>query len=304
MPQDLSPPSTAPDPGVLLCVPPPLVHASEAADADTLRREATDHLARWPALQVMAEVLTALRAAGVSWWGPAALCDRFPVAERLRWLEQRADLREQITRSLTGLTLRDGRRRSVVFQAELIEASADPAVDVQRVEDAFDPRDLVVYGPVAELWDEIMRRIPWDGEVQPALLEQLLSLLLADHSATLGTTRPSILSPWQLRTALDMRAWQLHVPARWRAAVDEARLHKELVAPDAPFTARDELEIVTPAVLANNLPQRALRPVFAAAARVMGLEPHVVPAHSQPAPKGDFAEVANDSDVEVTVSTG
>jgi hypothetical protein len=302
MPQDSSPPPTARDPGVLLCVPPPLVHASEAADPDTLEREVTDHLARWPALQVMTEVLTSVRTAGVSWWAPAA-CARWSAAERLRWLEQRCDLRDRITRALTGLALRDGQRRSVVFQSELIEASADPVVDALRLDGAFEPRELVVYGPVAELWDEVMRRIPWDGELHPALVEQLLTAFLATRSTTLETTRSPILSPWQLRTAIDTRAWQAHVPARIRAAVDEARLHKELVAPGVPFTSRDELEIVTPSALASYLPLRVLRPVFSAAARVMNLEPHVAPAQSQPATKGDFAEVANDADIEVTVST-
>jgi hypothetical protein len=132
MPQDSSPPSTKPDAGILLYAPPPLVHAGEGADADTLRREAADHLARWPALQVMAEVLNLLRGAGVAWWPPAALCARWPITERLRWLEQRWDLRDQITRSLTNVTLREPRRRSVAFQAELIEATVDPAVDAQR----------------------------------------------------------------------------------------------------------------------------------------------------------------------------
>jgi hypothetical protein len=139
--------------------------------------------------------------------------------------------------------------------------------------------------------------------MQPALAERLIGFLLAERSAALGTTRPAILSPWQLRTAIDTRVWQAHVPARVRAAVDEARLHKELVSPGVAFTARDELAIVTPSVLAANLPLRALKPVFSAAARVMGLEQRAVPSQSQPAPKNEFAAVANDSDVEVTVST-
>lgn len=241
----------------------------------------------------------------MSWWAAEGLCERWPIVERLRWFEQRWDLREQITRSLTTVTLRDARRRSVAFQAELIEATADPAVavDARRVEEAFDPRDVVVYAPAVELWDEIVRRVPWDGEMPPALTEHLIALLLAEHGASLGTTRPPILSPWQLRTAIDARAWQAHVPARVRAAVDEARLHKELVFPGTQFTARDELAIVTIKVLAANLPLCVLRPVFTAAARVMGLEPHVAPSQSQPAPKNDFAAVANDADAEVTVST-
>jgi hypothetical protein len=184
----------------------------------------------------------------------------------------------------------------------LIDSVVDSAIDAQRIEEAFDPRQVVVYGPVRDLWDEAMARIPWDSELQPALVERLLAILIADRSAALGTTRPPILSPWQLRSAIDTRAWQAHVPARLRAALDEARLHKELVDPRAPFTARDELEIVTLGVIAANLPLRALRPVFSAAARVMGLE-HPVRAHSEPVPKRGIDEVANDADVEVTVST-
>ena len=298
-----SPPDFRDPSGVLLYAPPPLVHASEAADGDARRRAATDHLARWPTLQVMAELLIDLRAAGVSWWAPARLCERWPVSERLQWLEQRADLREQIVRSMTGLALRDAGRRAVSFQAELIDAVADPAIDAQRLEDAFDPRDLVVYGPVHDFWDEVVASIPWETELQPALVERLLAILLADRSLVLGTTRPPILTPWRLRTAIDMRAWQAHLPARIRAAVNEARLHKELVDPGVPFSAQDELEVVTVGVIAASLPLRALRPAFSAAARIMGLE-RSPRAHSQPAPIASFAVVANDADTEITVSTG
>ena len=285
-------------------MPPPLVHPNHAVDADALRQEAKDHLARWPALQVMAEVLIELRIAGVPWWEPFHVGERWGLRERLGWFEQRPDLREEIARSMTGLSLRNGRRRSVAFQAELIEAMADPVHDAQRLDDAFDPRDLVVYGPVGELWDQAVGQIPWDAELPPALVERLLGLLLSERSAHLGTTRPALLTPWQLRTAIDTRAWQAHLPARIRAMVDEARLHKELVEPGAPFTARDELEIVTVGVLATSFPLRAIRPVFSAAARIMGLE-RPAPSHSQPAPSiGAFAEAANDADMEVTVSTG
>jgi hypothetical protein len=298
--------------GVLLCVPPPLVHANQACEPAVLRQEAKDHLARWPALQVMAEVLIVLRGAGVSWWEPIQLSERWPVGERLHWFQQRPDLREEIACSMTGLALRGGRRRSVSFQAELIEAMADPVLDAQRLEEAFDPRDVVVYGPVGEIWDEVVECIPWDAELRPGLVEQLLEVLIADRSTLLGgaTMRPPIISPLLLRTAIDTRAWQAHLPARIRAAVDDARLHRELTDPRTPFTARDELDVVTVGALASSLPLRALRPVFSAAARLMGLE-HPVPSRSEPAPKREFAEVANDgggyeadADVEVTVSTG
>jgi hypothetical protein len=299
-----------PAPDALLGAPPPLVHA-RTDDVDALKQEQSDHLARWPALQVMAEALIALRAAGAPWWESAALGVRWPLSERLQWLEQRPDLREDVTRRLTGLTLREGRGRSVAFQAELIDAVAEPRIDARRIEEAFDPRDLATYAPVGELWDEMMRRIPWDAEIPPALVEQLLGILLAERSTLLGATRSPVLSAWKLRAAIDTRAWQAHVPSRVRAAVDEARLHKELVEPGAPFTARDELAIATPAVLASNLPLRALRPVFVAAARVLGFEVPA-PAYSRPAPKGEHGEPANDcdatqedrdADAEVTVST-
>jgi hypothetical protein len=288
-----SSPSIVPAVGVLLCAPPPLVHA-QGDDDEVLRREQQDHLTRWPALQVMAEALTALRASGASWWDASQLVARWPLGERLRWLEQRPDRRAAIVRSLVGLELREPRKRTVAFQVELLEASADAVHDARRVDDAFDVRDLVTYGPVGELWDEMMRRVPWDGEIAPPLVEQLLAILVASESTLLGVPRPPVLSAWKVRTAIDARAWQAHVPARVRAAVDDARLHKELVDPVAPFTARDELAIVTPAVLAHNLPLRALRPVFTAAARVLGFEV-VAPRQSQPVPKGDLGEPANDA---------
>ncbi len=294
---------TSQEPAVLLCAPPPLVHAGQVYDADALRREAADHLVRWPALQVMAEVLIELRAAGVPWWDAAHLRERWPLGERLAWLEQREDLRDEIVRSMTGLSLREGRRRSPHFQAELIDAVLDPAADAYRLEAAFDPRDVVVYGPVSEIWDEVVAAIPWGAELPPGLVERLLAILVADRSPVLGTSRPAILTPLQLRSAIDTRAWQAHLPARVRAAVDDARLIKELVEPGVAFTARDELDVVTIGVIAATVPLRSLRPVFTAAARIMGVE-RPIPLRSQPAATGtsSFAEVANDADVEVTVS--
>jgi hypothetical protein len=302
--------------GVLLCAPPPLVH-TQGDDDEVLRREQQDHLARWPALQVMAEALTALRASGAPWWASAQLVARWPVAERLAWLEQRPDRRAAIVGSLVGRELREPRRRTVAFQTELLDAVVDPALDARRLDDAFDVRDLVTYGPVGEMWDEAMRHIPWEAEIAPPIVEQLLGILLADRSTLFAVPRPPVLSAWKLRSAIDVRAWQLHLPARVRAAVDEARLHKELVDPVAPFTARDELAIVTPAVLASSLPLGALRGVFTAAARVLGFEV-LPPRQSQPVPKGDLGEPANDAappgesgegpeargpDAEITLST-
>src|SRR5258708_39485505 len=101
----------------------------------------------------MAEALIALRAAGAPWWESAMLGSRWSLCERLRWLEHRPDLRESVTRSLTGLPLRE-RRRSVTFQAELIDAVADPRVEARRNACALTPRDVGTDGHAAALLDD------------------------------------------------------------------------------------------------------------------------------------------------------
>ena len=254
--------------------PEPLVHAGVASKTDDdLRDEARAHLARHAPLQVVAEVLIRLRGADLAWWTPEQLRARWGAHARLGWFEQRADLRQEITTALTGLVANTARKKPAAFQTDLIDAVIeDSDIGVRHFEGAFDPRDVVVYGPVAEIWNDVIHRIPWEAsgaDLPPRLVEALLEMLLTDRSAPFGLSRTPVLTPWELRDAIDTRAWQQRLPLDVRVVVEEARLgHDERIP--ASFRARDDGPGAALRAIAEAIPLAELRPAFVAAGEAMG----------------------------------
>jgi hypothetical protein len=252
----------------------PRVHAALASKTDeALREEARAHLARHAPLQVVAEVLIRLRGADLAWWTPEQLRARWGAHARLGWFEQRADLRQEITTALTGLVANTARRKPAAFQADLIDAVIeDSDIGVRHFEGAFDPRDVVVYGPVAEIWDEVIHRVPWEAsgaDLPPRLIESLLEALVTDRSAPFGLSRTPVLTPWELRDAIDTRVWQQRLPLDVRVVVEEARLgHDERIP--ASFRARDDGPGAALRVIAEAIPLAELRHAFVAAGEAMG----------------------------------
>ena len=90
----------------------PLQHQDpQKKNDEELAKEARGHLAASPPLQLMAELLTKLRAMDFAWWSPDKLRHFAPAAERMAWFEQRPDLRQQITTTLTGYAPKATRKR-------------------------------------------------------------------------------------------------------------------------------------------------------------------------------------------------
>jgi len=284
--QAVAPLPPEPTPAPARVAPSALVHGNHEKKTDEeLRREAAEHLAGSSALQVMADALILLRVANVPWWSPEQRRERYGAATRMKWLTQRADIRQEITTALCGLPRNTARKRSPEFQAELIDSVLEDSDSAATwFEGAFDPRDLVVYGPVASMWREIIACIPWEEEerVPASLIEQLLGAFIADKSHALGLSRAPLLEGWELRAAIDGRIWHSLIPLDLLLQVDEARLRHERERPNVPFRTKDELAIVTPRVIASYVPLSQLQPVFIAAGEAMGIEPF--PAQSQPVP--------------------
>jgi hypothetical protein len=255
--------------------PKPLAHQdAERKDDDALAREARTFLLAHPAVQLLAELLTKLREADLPWWSPQALRETWPAADRMRWLASRADVRQRVTTALTGFAPKAARKKPPEFQAALIDSALDEGdVTVRAFDEAFSPVELAVYGPAPALWRAFRERFPWDDR-RPAhreLVAWLLAGLLADKSSIDDLKRAPILTPWDVRTAVDSRAWHTHMPLEVRAAIDDARLQREKSNPRDPFHAAADLAIALPDVIAANMPLRDLAGVFDAAERAMGL---------------------------------
>jgi hypothetical protein len=270
--------------------PRPLEHRDTDKKSDeALRQEARAHLADAPALQLVAELYGKLRSLDLPWWTPESLRTRWSATDRMRWYRARPDLRQQVTSALTGLAPRAARKKTAEFQGALLDSVIDEGdVTVRAFEEAFDPCDLVVYGPADEIWQAFVERMPWgeDTAVHQELVAWLLDALLADHSSLDGVTRRPILTALDARTSIEGRVWHTRMPLEIRVAVDEARFQKERERPGEPFHAESDLSIAVSATIAASIPLRDLQPIFTTAERQMGLSRAPLRAE---APKGEPA---------------
>lgn len=261
-----------------------LTHAEvEERDDEALRREARAHLAQNPPLQVVAELITKLRSLELSWWTPTIAREQWSATHRMRWLKQRPDLRQIITSKLTGLPPKAARRFWPDEQAALIDAVVDNGdVEVNALEEAFDPLDMVVYGPADEFWRAFCERMPWEesSPVHQRLVAWLVRALTADRSAIDGITRKPILSALEVRGAIHSAVWQARIPFDLRVEIDQARIKHERTRPREPFTARHELAIATPEKIAENIPLSDLALIIERAEAAMGFEEAEAPSVS------------------------
>ncbi|AUX21377.1 hypothetical protein SOCEGT47_018590 [Sorangium cellulosum] len=267
----------------------------DSKDDETLRREARVHLASEPALQLVAELVARLRELDLPWWTPVKLRERWGAIERMGWFRERSDIRQQITTSLTGLSPRAARRKTPDFQGALIDSVIDEGdITPRAFEVAYDPRDLAVYGPAAAYWQFFCESMPWDEDTpqHQEIVAWLLKALLADRSPFEGIGRKPILTPWDVRTAIDGRLWQTRIPLEVRVAIDSARLKQERERPGVPFHAAAELAIAGPDVIAANIPPREILPVVQLAQAAMRFDPPRA-AQKADAPKAAAVELSS-----------
>ena len=281
--------------------PPALTHADPTAPDDRLASEAAAHLARHPALQLIAELLTRLREVGFPWWTPEHLRGAYPAAERMRWLVRRPDIRQRITTQLTGLAPRAARNKTPEFQAALIDSVIDEGDITREVfEQAFEPTDIAVYGPASDLWRLFRKRMPWDDDAtaHQDLVGWLIGALLADKCSLDGAPRTPVLSALQVRTAIDGRVWHSRIPLHVRVAIDDARFAHQRERPTEAFGVERDLQIATPALIAASVPLKDLGGVLDVAGLALGFEDGQPPSRSfarehsarPPAPAVESAE--------------
>ena len=257
-------------------------------DDAALAQAARAHVANARTLQLIAELLQRLRDSRFSWWTPQVLRDTWDATERMRWFEERPDIRQRITCRLTGLRPKAARGKELEFQATLIDSVMDHGdVGVVEFENAFDPIEVAAYAPAAAIWQRFREQMPWDQDTAPhhELVAWLFDRLLASHSAIEGMTREPILTPYAIRTTIPGKIWHSKLPLDVRVAIDEMRFEHEQAKPGEPIHLVHDLSVATPTIIADNIPLRDLLCVFDVAERAMGLPPTRELAAPAPRPK-------------------
>jgi len=254
----------------------PLQHRDPQSAFCELETEARGYLAKAGQLQFIAELWDTLQKMPLNWWDASFTRKMWTPRSRMRWFEERADIRQRITTSLTGLPPNTALKRDPHFQSELIDSVIeDGDIDATKFESAFDACEMVVYGPAQEFWSAFRERMPWeeDAPMHKKLVSWAMRQMLSERSTLLGMSRKPILTAWDVRSSIDSRVWQSRMPLEIRVAVDEARLRHEKARPRDPFHARHELSICVPEQIAEHIPLAELAPIFAAAEKSMGLLP-------------------------------
>ena len=219
-------------------------------------------LAESPAKQLVAELLERLRNSSLSWWTPADLRTSFPAKERMKWLEEEPALRGHLTNVLTGLFPNASLAKSSQLQAELIDAAIDGGDStVQAFENAFEPNVLAAHGAEARYWRTFRKQLPWEsnGKAEQKIVAFLIEQLLGDVKLGSYQRRP-ILTPLDVRRAIDARVWTRHLPEELRAKIDSSRMDAE--AKGRSFGAAEELGLVPPALLVQHVPLADLRGIL------------------------------------------
>jgi hypothetical protein len=283
--------------------PTPLRHADTGRSDERLASDAAAHLARSAGLQLVAELYARLRDMDFPWWTAEQLRDAFPAAQRLDWFAERADLRQRITTQLTGLAPKAARNKNAAFQAQLIDSVIDEGdIGVDTFEAAFEPADVAVYGPAAEIWRLFRRRMPWDDDAtaHQDLVGWLIGALLADKSSLDGAPRTAVLTAVQVRTAIDGRVWHSRIPLHVRVAIDDARFAAQRERPTEPYGVERDLAIATPALIAASIPLRDLLGIVDVATQALGFDDGPGTARSsgrEPATRSTQARVESDDSV-------
>jgi hypothetical protein len=271
-----------------------LRHADSSKDDAALAEESRSHVANNPALQLVAELITKLRSSRFAWWTPETLRSTWDAKTRMTWFEQRPDIRQRITCSLTGLAPKASRNKAPDFQAALIDSVVDDGdVTPEQLETAFDPVEIAAYAPVNDIWHKFRERMPWDQDTaaNQELVGWLLDQFLASSSSIDGMTRKPVLTSHAVRTTIPGKIWHSKIPLEVRVAIDDLRFQRERAKPGEPFHAIHDLSVATPTIIATNIPLRELLRVVDVAEKAMGLSGRGSPTTSPP-PKPEEAKAA------------
>jgi hypothetical protein len=247
----------------------PLRHADAASKSDEqLTKEADAFLQEHPPLQFVAECIDKLRELQVPWFSPERLREKFPARVRMMWLEQRPDLRQEITTKLTGLKAPLARKRDPERQAQDIDEAIGLVCTPQDFEEAFVSTQLVVYGDARAIFAFINAHMPWKEQTQQHrdFAYTALQSLLDPRGK-----KPRIMEHLEMRMTLDEFHLQKHLPPDIRSIANKARFKYEKENPGKPFTAEMEFEYLKLRLLTTHLELIEIRKVWDRGVEIMGL---------------------------------
>jgi len=257
-------------------------------EADERLAAAADrHLSNNPEGQVVLLLLEWIAAEQPDWLTPTTQRDLWPTEVRFEWLLARPGVRARVVSELTGISDGAARRLDPDVQIALVDAVLDNGdTPIALWADAFQPKELAAHAPPGAMHSRIRECFPWmapASDERQAFLGMWLEELLSRGDGN-GRSRDPILEALPFRAAIDPEVWQANVPLAMRAAVDEARIQAE--SEQRPYTAAEELAVVSVETLVTHIPYASLQPILEAAEKALGneLEIEIVPVREDTTP--------------------
>lgn len=249
-----------------------LIHNNHVGKSeDTLSKEAARFVAQAPQTRFMARLMEQLRADGYNWWSAENRYKAYPIDWRMTDLKQRSIIRAAITSAFTGMPESATRDMQPDEQAWLMDKMIKSGgKTLFELEQCFPPELMAAYFDLNQIWFDFKRSFPWDDTTQAPkkLATKCLEWFLEE----------AVITPLQLREAINDKVWQVRISIDAHADVAKARREIErynFEHPNDPprlFNARDELAIITPEIICRSFTLKHLQPIFDLAESKMEFE--------------------------------
>lgn len=266
------------------------VHTANASD-DMLSKEANQFVIDHPPLQILAGLITILREKNPSWYTPETMFRFSPVAERMRALEFRPDIRQRLLVELTNAKPKTARKTPLEMQGgQLLIAIEAEDVSIKEYELAHEPPELALYLDAGALWRFIMDSLPWEAneEADKEIVALLISSLIdPSRSKTEWSPSGAILTAWDLMRGIDARVWNQHLPLDLRVKIHEAWVEATRDGSETVFAPKQAFDIVPPEVFMQHFKLMDLRKILELAEKRMGFDAPPPPVE-EPAPATRF----------------
>jgi len=265
----------------------PLIHKNSESSDQELSKEASAYYSQHTPLQAQAElwikILELIKTPDANgkidtlpWWNLQYTRNTFTVKQRMQALNQRPDIRQQVTTQLTGMKQKAARAMPADLQATLIDSAIDQGdISLLELEEAFDAQTWAVYIFQNTFWnalanDGLIKIVEANTEREKQFIAYALDVFLKTRGSFGGQQLKPVLTHLDVRLAIDPEIWIKRIPMTKRIEVDRARLDQERKNPRIPFTAQRELQIVGLDTIVQSIDLSDLVPVIRAAGESMG----------------------------------
>ncbi|MFZ6014940.1 MAG: hypothetical protein ACOYUZ_01120 [Patescibacteria group bacterium] len=239
----------------------PLVHKKTGQLVEEVNAEAEEYLKRQPAYRFMKHFIASARYLNL--WSTDQELELLSISDRFQALETRPDIRANIMNATTGMFTLAASTMPLALQVEILQGMIkNNVMTAGKLLDIIYDSAPIVYFEVSSFYGL------WQSQKEKILKEK--SDVARKFFTELLTSACACGWHWEVRYAL-RHAWHMYIPIEMREKADLIRLEQERKNQRVPFTAKQELEIITPEIIMQDLPLADFAPVLEMIEKRLGI---------------------------------